>query len=286
MLLVNARVGQSSIHGLGLIAQQFIPKEISISRYEPDLDLALSQRELDALPEQARRAFRYYSFRHIHSGLYILSFDDDRFMNHSDNPNTNGRKALRDIAAGEELTYDYRKWDLDFVWKLASTPSSLAQSLEQKDPSVRLAVLRNLLKVGSEDKTLVPRIADSLRDTDRNIRYYAAKLLTRIGADAGMAVPSLGIALKDEDPEIRYYAAKCLSRIGTEASDAVTALIAALKDSDSRIRYYSAKALGKIGAEAIEAIEPLRTALKDSDPKVGDASTHALNRIDKARRST
>ena len=139
MLLVEAGINSSSIHGLGLIAREAIPKGTAVSRFAPGLDLALSQAELDALPAAARRTYRYYSFRHVHSENYVLSFDDDRFMNHANDPNTDGRKALREIAPGDELTSDYRMWDLDCEWKLAATPGSFARSLRGDDPAARLA---------------------------------------------------------------------------------------------------------------------------------------------------
>ena len=46
--------------------------------------------------------------------LYV-SIDFEKFKNHSNNPNISfGGVATRDIAKGEELTYDYRKIDTDF----------------------------------------------------------------------------------------------------------------------------------------------------------------------------
>jgi len=277
MLLVDTRVGPSSIHGLGLFAQQFIGKGTLVWERVPGLDLALSQEQVDALPERARRTVRYYSFRHVHSQEYILCCDDDRFVNHSDDPNTDGRKALRDIAPGEEMTFDYRKWDLDFEWKLSSTSVTLARALEDADPEVRHAALRVLSKVGLEDKTAVPRVAAALAVPYREVRYRAAKLLARLGTDAAPAVPALTVALKDEDPEVRYYVAKCLSQLGAGATDAVGGLIEALKDNHPKVRCFSAKALGKIAARA--ALEPLRRVLDDGDKEVCDAAVRALSSI-------
>ena len=47
MLLVDARVGPSSIQGLGLFAQEFIPKGTTIWEYDAGLDLRLSQAEVE-----------------------------------------------------------------------------------------------------------------------------------------------------------------------------------------------------------------------------------------------
>ena len=53
--------------------------------------------------------------------LRVLSSDDDRFTNHSNDPNTleeGGYEsyAIRDIQAGEEITWNYRGWgECDFL---------------------------------------------------------------------------------------------------------------------------------------------------------------------------
>jgi SET domain-containing protein len=53
-------------------------------------------------------------------GITVLEFDNGRFMNHSDAPNTDFTDpdtgwAIRDIAAGEEITCNYRDFDPSFV---------------------------------------------------------------------------------------------------------------------------------------------------------------------------
>lgn len=53
-------------------------------------------------------------------GFTVLEFDNGRFMNHSPAPNTDFRDpetgwAVRDIAAGEEITCDYGEFDPGFV---------------------------------------------------------------------------------------------------------------------------------------------------------------------------
>jgi hypothetical protein len=253
VLLVDARVGLSSVGGFGLFAQQFISKGTPVWEYAPGLDLSLSQAEVDALADRARRAFLHYSCWNSKLGCHILCFDDARYMNHSDDPNTDGRRAIRDIVQGEELTYTYGRRDLTFDFE-----RTLGQAA-------------------------VPRLAEALKDADQHIRLFAAKTLSKIGVEAGQAVPALSVALTDRDPMIRYYVAKCLSQIGHEARDAVSVLTEAMKDSHPKVRYYSAKALGRIGAAATAAIEALRTALNDRDREVVDAATHALSRIERGR---
>ncbi|MCA1638956.1 MAG: SET domain-containing protein-lysine N-methyltransferase [Acidobacteria bacterium] len=67
---------------------------------------------------------RKYTYREIHSGLYVLCGDDARFFNHCAKPNCldfyhNAQQDLtvasRNINAGEELTCNYALFDLDLV---------------------------------------------------------------------------------------------------------------------------------------------------------------------------
>jgi hypothetical protein len=58
--------------------------------------------------------------------LWMLPCDHIRYMNHSDTPNVGGDSqfsdvALRDIVIGEELTCDYRSFDLAWREKFLCT---------------------------------------------------------------------------------------------------------------------------------------------------------------------
>lgn len=115
MLLVNARVGVSKIHGLGLIAQEFIPKGTCIWRFQPGFDLMIGEAQLETLSATTQRQIRHYAFYDPTRRVHVLSGDDDRFTNHCDDPNTledggYDSYATRDIQAGEEITWNYRGW--------------------------------------------------------------------------------------------------------------------------------------------------------------------------------
>ncbi len=115
MLLVNARVGISNIHGLGLIAQEFIPKGTRIWQFQPGFDLMIGEAELSELSLTAQQQVRHYAFFDPVRRSYVLSGDDDRFTNHSDNSNTLEQGgydsyAIRDIQPGEEITWNYFGW--------------------------------------------------------------------------------------------------------------------------------------------------------------------------------
>jgi uncharacterized protein len=119
MLVIQARVGLSSIQGLGLMAQQFIPKGAVIWRYAPGFDIEISESDLSSLSPAARAQVTHYAEYFPDQRMFVLSGDDDRFTNHSDIPNTRQRGeigqpyqivyAAKDIAIGEEITCDYRE---------------------------------------------------------------------------------------------------------------------------------------------------------------------------------
>lgn len=136
MLLVNARKGPSKIHGLGLIAHEFIPKGTRIWEFKLGFDLKFTEEELQQLPLHARAQITYYSYFDPRSGIYVLSIDDDRFTNHSDNPNVDldddgdSSIAVRDIHVGEEITWDYRPW----LSQLHAESDSHSQFFAQGNP--------------------------------------------------------------------------------------------------------------------------------------------------------
>lgn len=111
MLLVDARVGPSQIHGLGLIAREYIPEGSKIWVLNPEFDRLLTEAELQKLSPVSRRQVKYYAYFCRSHRKYILSADDDRFTNHSDSPNTRdfGEYAIatKNIRPGEEITANY-----------------------------------------------------------------------------------------------------------------------------------------------------------------------------------
>jgi len=114
MLLVNARAGVSAIHGIGLIAREFIPRGARVWELRPGFDLVLSEQQVRELSVAAREQVFWYAYYDPARRVYVLSSDDDRFTNHADDPNTanDGEVtfATRDIQPGEEITWDYRPW--------------------------------------------------------------------------------------------------------------------------------------------------------------------------------
>jgi uncharacterized protein len=101
------------MHGIGVIAHEFIRANTAIWRFKPGFDLALAKEDLDELSEAAQEQALHYGWLDEEWRKIIISGDDDRFTNHSDTPNTAWNEALRcvvaltDIHPGEELTLNY-----------------------------------------------------------------------------------------------------------------------------------------------------------------------------------
>ena len=130
-MLIETRVAPSGIHGLGLFAVQFVPRGTPVWKFQPGFDHDFSPAQFAALPPLARQHTRWFCFVSQLDGHIILSGDHACFINHSLAPNTGAAKAvglpvvtvaLRDIAAGEEITCNYFDYDADTAWKLGLVP--------------------------------------------------------------------------------------------------------------------------------------------------------------------
>jgi uncharacterized protein len=126
MLLVKTKVGPSAVHGLGLFADQFIPKGTRIWEYDEAVDGRFDDSRLSVLSEDERDELLKQTYVNPRTKLYVFCGDDARYMNHSDKPNTedigydeglvNGEGvtiAARDIQPGEEIFSDYAAFDAD-----------------------------------------------------------------------------------------------------------------------------------------------------------------------------
>ena len=126
-LRVRAKIAQSRIHGMGLFAEEFIPKGTLIWKFDPEMDSLITPEQMDRLPEPAKVQALKYSYLCKDTGLYVLCGDDSRHMNHSDDPNTASTEgkgvegvtiAARDIASGDEITTNYNEYDVEGSTKL------------------------------------------------------------------------------------------------------------------------------------------------------------------------
>jgi SET domain-containing protein len=117
MMLVKTRLGISSVHGIGVFADEFIARGTPMWKFQPGFDLVLTKEQMQSLSPACREQMEKYTYLDKVIGKYILCSDDGRFYNHSNKPNTGMAQknpnpevdvALVDIHPGEEILCDYR----------------------------------------------------------------------------------------------------------------------------------------------------------------------------------
>ncbi len=116
MFVVPTYVASSHIHGVGVFTPLPIRKGTILWRFDERVDWRLSPRQLRRFPEPFRSRLRAYCYLDV-DGWYVLCGDNAKYMNHAPDPNCDDSGlftiARREIAAGEELTCDYRAFDAD-----------------------------------------------------------------------------------------------------------------------------------------------------------------------------
>lgn len=115
MLLVETELRESEIHGIGVFLTEPVKAGQTIWRFDSRIDRVFSGAEIEEMPASLQGFLRTYSTLHAGLDLWVLCGDNGRHFNHSDTPNTRSLGiafgddvAMQDLAAGTELTSDYR----------------------------------------------------------------------------------------------------------------------------------------------------------------------------------
>jgi SET domain-containing protein len=121
MLLVPTYVRPSRVEGVGVFAAEEIPAGTLIWRLDERFDRLIHRRDVADQPETVRQFIERYAYPYPHDpDLLIVELDNGRFMNHSDEPNTDflhpdAGFTRRAIAADEELLCNYSEFDPGFA---------------------------------------------------------------------------------------------------------------------------------------------------------------------------
>ena len=113
MLLVNTYVGKSDIEGVGVFAAEPISRGTRLWRFDDEFDRLVPVEKYRSAEPLVKQLFDRYAYPSPDKpGFIVYETDNGRFMNHSDDPNSDfsdegGARATRDIAAGEEITCNY-----------------------------------------------------------------------------------------------------------------------------------------------------------------------------------
>ncbi len=122
MLIVKTSAKPSAIQGVGLFAEEKIPKGTIIWKFNPIFDILFDPAEVLNMSKAEQELLNRYSYLSIATGKYVYSIDNSRFTNHSSIMNnvdvcfvTGEQEALeianRDIEEGEEILVNYRTFD-------------------------------------------------------------------------------------------------------------------------------------------------------------------------------
>jgi uncharacterized protein len=122
MLHVKTYLDKSPINGIGVFAAEDIKKGELIWSFTPNIDREFFQQDIYFIKQFGSEVHKEFIFKYADYDKqlmkWILSADNDRFTNHSDNPNeiivkdTGDTVAARDIVIGEEMTINYYTFDM------------------------------------------------------------------------------------------------------------------------------------------------------------------------------
>lgn len=122
MLTVKTVLKPSEVGGLGIFADEKIPKGTVVWKFDARFDLFFEPSEVERMETLQKEFILKYAYLSSQSGKFVFCIDDARFMNHSathsnlDTVFFEGEPesrdiASRDIAHGEELLINYRSFD-------------------------------------------------------------------------------------------------------------------------------------------------------------------------------
>ena len=121
MLTIKTSLKPSKIEGIGLFADEKIPKGTVTWKFDPRFDILFDPKEVQQMSKEQQELITHFAYLSKTSGKYVYSIDDSRFTNHSVNNNVDSVYlpneeevcgiANRDIEKGEEILVNYRKFD-------------------------------------------------------------------------------------------------------------------------------------------------------------------------------
>ena len=106
----NITIGKGDLVGKGVYAARDFKMDEVVIKYHLK---SLTQQEFENLPQSEKE------FVHTHRGIIHLYSEPERYVNHSDNPNTHQDLenfcdvASHDIVKGEMITTDATKDDIE-----------------------------------------------------------------------------------------------------------------------------------------------------------------------------
>jgi len=113
MFLIDTYLDKSKIQGIGVFAKENAKKGEKIKEVKPEFEIEFNKENLPRMPLALARFIDNYAYeREKGSNIVVLGIDNEKYLNHSDDPSVNDDGiALKDINIGDEITIDYRDFD-------------------------------------------------------------------------------------------------------------------------------------------------------------------------------
>tara|TARA_R100001443_G_scaffold41821_1_gene55162 strand:+ start:706 stop:1071 length:366 start_codon:yes stop_codon:yes gene_type:complete len=113
MFLIDTYLDRSEIHGVGVFSKENINKGRKIKEERPEFEMEFNKNKLPSIPLALAKLIDTHAHeRKLGSGILVLGLDNEKYLNHSNNPSVNDDGiALKDIKIGDEITIDYRDFD-------------------------------------------------------------------------------------------------------------------------------------------------------------------------------
>ena len=113
MFLIDTYLDKSKIHGIGVFSNENISKGKQIKEERPEFEMEFNKNKLPSMPLALAKFINIHAHeRKLGSGILVLGLDNEKYLNHSDNPSVDDEGiALKNIKIGDEITIDYRDFD-------------------------------------------------------------------------------------------------------------------------------------------------------------------------------
>ncbi len=143
-----------------------------------------------------------------------------------------------------------KRWPVAYTLGQLSQPSSscldiLIEALGSEDPDMRWATLQLLIRLGKNDKRILPLVSELLNSGSPTQRRMAVYCLRDLGPeDRSVQLQCLG----DTDPLVRVAAVIALSKQSRLSEDVLSVLVRLnSNDTDSRVRNAAGFVLERLG---------------------------------------
>ena len=113
MFLIDTYLDKSKIHGIGVFSKENVNKGEQIKEERPEFEIEFNKNKLPSMPLSLAKLIDTHAYeRRIGSGILVLGLDNEKYLNHSDDPSVNDDGiALKNIKIGDEITIDYNNFD-------------------------------------------------------------------------------------------------------------------------------------------------------------------------------